>query len=238
MIKEIQIENFRCFKERTIFPLSDLTLVYGSNNCGKTSLLRAFALLRETFSQKFGTNLKFPDFPYHLSADAITWSGGKDKDVKFRITISRFLDQRGLLKRFNSIDSVEFCYQQFSSSFNLYKMTFYHNGTRAFDLIEDHDQTYLLGHELIEENFISEEFLTHILTSIDQNELIQNIGAQDVITEKLFSESLDERWSLEKRFWLSFGDFYAFRLLNLSFYLWIIRLVTKSIHIKMIPYGN
>ncbi|MBK9647436.1 MAG: AAA family ATPase [Deltaproteobacteria bacterium] len=42
---ELILERFRSFASATTLPLSPITLVYGANNSGKSSLLRALALV-------------------------------------------------------------------------------------------------------------------------------------------------------------------------------------------------
>ena len=45
MLRQLQIRNFRGFRDLTIDALSDINLIAGSNNSGKTSLLEAIFLL-------------------------------------------------------------------------------------------------------------------------------------------------------------------------------------------------
>ena len=42
MLERLQIRNFRCFNDLDICPLSDINLIAGKNNSGKTSLLEPF----------------------------------------------------------------------------------------------------------------------------------------------------------------------------------------------------
>ena len=44
MYKEFRIQNFRCFKDFTVKPLSRVNLIAGKNNVGKTALLEAILL--------------------------------------------------------------------------------------------------------------------------------------------------------------------------------------------------
>ncbi len=52
MLKEIEIENFKCFKEIKLENLKRVNLVFGENNVGKTVLLEAIFLLLSNDSPK------------------------------------------------------------------------------------------------------------------------------------------------------------------------------------------
>jgi AAA15 family ATPase/GTPase len=45
MLQDLQMRNYRVFKELTIDRLSNVNLIVGANNAGKTSLLEAIYLL-------------------------------------------------------------------------------------------------------------------------------------------------------------------------------------------------
>ncbi len=69
--------------------MSNLTLLYGDNNSGKTTFLRALNLLKATFSQPNGTNLVVPSHPYNLGSEkTLCWAGAdheRNNKIKFRI---------------------------------------------------------------------------------------------------------------------------------------------------------
>lgn len=48
MLTKIELENFKCFKENTVFPLGKLTLLTGINGRGKSSLLQSLLLMRQS----------------------------------------------------------------------------------------------------------------------------------------------------------------------------------------------
>ena len=48
MITQIEIENFKCFKNRVSFPLGQLTLLTGINGRGKSTLLQSLLLMRQS----------------------------------------------------------------------------------------------------------------------------------------------------------------------------------------------
>jgi len=51
MIEEIRIENFKGFSEEQIIPLAPLTLLFGTNSSGKTTILQSLLLLKQTFEE-------------------------------------------------------------------------------------------------------------------------------------------------------------------------------------------
>lgn len=53
MLKSITLTNFKCFKEPATIELAPITLVFGANSSGKSSILQVFNLLRQTLD--FGT---------------------------------------------------------------------------------------------------------------------------------------------------------------------------------------
>ncbi|MBD2145818.1 DUF3696 domain-containing protein [Sphaerospermopsis sp. FACHB-1194] len=55
MLTQIELENFKCFKERTSFPLGQLTLLTGINGCGKSTLLQSLLLMRQSIDYNENT---------------------------------------------------------------------------------------------------------------------------------------------------------------------------------------
>lgn len=50
MINKIELSNFKCFKLLKL-PLTELTLLAGSNASGKSSLLQALVILHQTIRE-------------------------------------------------------------------------------------------------------------------------------------------------------------------------------------------
>lgn len=48
MLTTIELENFKCFKQRTAFPLGKLNLLTGINGRGKSTLLQSLLLMRQS----------------------------------------------------------------------------------------------------------------------------------------------------------------------------------------------
>ncbi|MFN5399487.1 MAG: DUF3696 domain-containing protein [Pseudanabaena sp.] len=55
MITQIEIENFKCFKNRVSFPLGKLTLLTGVNGRGKSTLLQSLLLMRQSIEHDENT---------------------------------------------------------------------------------------------------------------------------------------------------------------------------------------
>src|SRR3989304_6027831 len=51
MLTEIGIENFKCFGKMQRIPLKPITLLYGPNSSGKSSLLQALLLFKQTLEE-------------------------------------------------------------------------------------------------------------------------------------------------------------------------------------------
>ena len=58
MLKAIEIENFKAFGEPTRIELAPITLIYGQNSAGKSSILQSLNLLKQTHeSRESGASL-------------------------------------------------------------------------------------------------------------------------------------------------------------------------------------
>jgi predicted ATPase len=80
-IKKISIKNFRVFKEQTTFQLKPITILTGTNNSGKSSLLKLINLLHSSFDKNNSTNeLLFNSGNHNLGTfdDAITRDSDND----------------------------------------------------------------------------------------------------------------------------------------------------------------
>ncbi len=65
MLKAIGLENFKPFGARQVLPLSRITLIYGPNSGGKSSLIQALMLLRQTVEdQRLGRSSLIPRGKY------------------------------------------------------------------------------------------------------------------------------------------------------------------------------
>lgn len=70
MLTNITLENFKCFKEETEFPLKQINLLTGINGRGKSTLLQSLLLMRQSID-------------YHFFANKIVLNGSCIKLEKF-----------------------------------------------------------------------------------------------------------------------------------------------------------
>jgi len=52
MLRAIELENFKPFGSRQVVPLSDITLLYGPNSGGKSSIIQALMVMKQTVAAK------------------------------------------------------------------------------------------------------------------------------------------------------------------------------------------
>ena len=57
MIKEFQITNFKAFTESTNIPIKPITLLFGANSSGKSSIFQSLLILKQTLEEKHNKNI-------------------------------------------------------------------------------------------------------------------------------------------------------------------------------------
>ena len=67
MLKLLKIENFKCFSGKTSIPLSKVTVCTGMNSVGKSTLIQALLLFKQS-CENLG---KFKDLNVLLNTDAL-----------------------------------------------------------------------------------------------------------------------------------------------------------------------
>src|SRR5258707_14911256 len=83
MIRSIRLTNFRAFRDSGPVPLRDLTCLVGRNSSGKSSLLNAFLLLRQSVEERpVGT--AFPQ----LLLNGATYEAGTYEDIVYKHRVS------------------------------------------------------------------------------------------------------------------------------------------------------
>lgn len=74
-LSSIRLLNFRCFADSGEIPIRPLTVVFGRNNAGKSSILNSLFLLRQTVSPgpyyEEGLNMRGPLYPAGTYADIV-----------------------------------------------------------------------------------------------------------------------------------------------------------------------
>jgi predicted ATPase len=73
-ISSIRLRNFRCFLDSGEIPIRPLTIIFGRNNAGKSSILDSLFLLRQTLDRpeyEEGLNMRGPLYPAGSYADIV-----------------------------------------------------------------------------------------------------------------------------------------------------------------------
>lgn len=60
MLHALELENFKAFGERARIPFAPITLIFGENSAGKSSILQAFYLLKQTLESRESDALLLP----------------------------------------------------------------------------------------------------------------------------------------------------------------------------------
>ncbi len=52
MLHSLELENFKAFGERARIPFAPITLIFGENSAGKSTILQALYLLKQTLESR------------------------------------------------------------------------------------------------------------------------------------------------------------------------------------------
>lgn len=127
MLSSFSLRNFRTFEERTEFDLSPLTVLVGPNSSGKSSLMKALMLLKESCIRTDLTELEFAGGGHKLGSfgDIVSrrsnnesiefgfeFSYEVNNDSQFLNSDSRFIDGRKvwIVLKFNQRKHVSTCF--------------------------------------------------------------------------------------------------------------------------------
>src|SRR4051812_29350372 len=85
MLEELRLENFRGFEDHTV-PLTDLTLLVGRNNAGKSTIVEALRLLAAVTDRPRGRPPRFARQPGWFTAPRGGWgvAPGARRDFDFQ----------------------------------------------------------------------------------------------------------------------------------------------------------
>jgi hypothetical protein len=99
MLRSLQIENFKAFGQRTVVPLAPITILFGQNSSGKSSILQCLNLLKQTRENRNGDALLLPRAENGLSDLGGFQEMVFDHDLKramtLRLDVSRPAGPRG-----------------------------------------------------------------------------------------------------------------------------------------------
>lgn len=88
MLKSLVLENFKAFGCRTVIPLAPITLIYGQNSAGKSSILQALQLFKQSLDNRDSQALLLP------RSDTGYVDLGSFKELIFDHDLSRALNIR------------------------------------------------------------------------------------------------------------------------------------------------
>ena len=60
MLHSLELENFKAFGERARIPFAPITLIFGENSAGKSTILQALNLLKQTRESRETSALLLP----------------------------------------------------------------------------------------------------------------------------------------------------------------------------------
>jgi len=85
MLREITLENFKCFKELKNLNIKPITILCGTNSCGKSSVLQSILLIKQTLeSRNLTQTLRFNGSFINLGTfENITFQKKKGREVSF-----------------------------------------------------------------------------------------------------------------------------------------------------------
>ena len=66
MLHGLELENFKAFGERARIPFAPITLIFGENSAGKSTILQALYLLKQTLERRDTGDLLLARTPNHI----------------------------------------------------------------------------------------------------------------------------------------------------------------------------
>lgn len=119
MLKSIDLENFKAFGERTMIPLAPITLIYGENSSGKSSILQSLNLLKQTRDNRDADALLLPRSEKGLndfgSFREMLFDHDEERTMRFRLDVEN--DESNTPKRARNfkIFGLEFAFSRKSA---------------------------------------------------------------------------------------------------------------------------
>ena len=93
MINKVTLEGFKCFGKRTIFPLSQVSVLTGLNGRGKSTLIQAILSTAQSLTQS--------------GLSSIEWNGALVSLGEFDDVLTRGLDSGEIVMGFETDDNVD-----------------------------------------------------------------------------------------------------------------------------------
>ncbi len=128
MFRKLTLENFKGFSKRQIIELKPITLIYGANSSGKSSILQSLLLLKQTLEQsndKSSILLSKGKYVDLGNYNEFINSHDSEKNLVIKLRLPEFKVRRPFLQKSSAIDaSIEIVFSQHKvleiESFSLY----------------------------------------------------------------------------------------------------------------------
>ena len=133
MIKNLYINNFRSFSKEQNIPIKPITLVYGANSVGKSSVLKSLLLMKQTLEKTTDPNSDLLTKGNYVDVgnykDFINQQDiSKNFSIKFNFDISSTTEKSKHIRlpnyRFNRIKNINYLSIEYIYSYNNSKMEY------------------------------------------------------------------------------------------------------------------
>ena len=177
MIDTITLEGFKCFCDETVIPLSQITIMYGKNGRGKSSVAQSLLLISQTMrvNNKLENLMLVGDFVDLGTFDDV--KNNKSDADEFKISIR------------NTIDRVDMSFSCDPSKSQLAKLNgFLVNGIDKFEIMSDEE-----GSEETESKSVSTTSDSILLQNLKSMQYVA-AGRLGPVNSVVRNDSLPEDW--------------------------------------------
>ncbi len=221
-LREIELENFRVFKEPTAFEFKPITIITGPNSSGKSSLFKALLLLKDSIDRDKGRTLNFHGDMHHLGEFEKAISKQADGKDAINFSLKFDLDKKYLPELFERNIYVNY---SFGKELNITKISckrgdvelfvfrlyVFDNGNSFIEI----NQELLIEHYLKEENYSTPPFEKGEVISKDK--LREELASFDKENVERFIEILNQNYKSNLRYYYSKDEGFTLEKANRSF---------------------
>jgi predicted ATPase len=177
MLTKIELQNFKCFQENTVFPLGSLTLLTGINGQGKSSLIQSLLLMRQS--------IEYDDRTTKLILNGNCLSLGRFNEIR---NMGTSIEKPIIFKYF---------YNRTIESSNTETITI--KGSANYYFVEDMNDDMVAALKAVEIEANSVSSLTNYRTSFDKKfEVNQIIQDNQSIFQFIPIQILEKNFEYEK----------------------------------------
>ncbi len=118
MLQALELENFKAFGKRACIPFAPITLIFGENSAGKSSILHALYLLKQTIESRESGALLLPRTENEIvdlgSFQEMLFDHDLDRTLSIRVATTMNKEDLSLLPSENSKIAIEFGFKRTS----------------------------------------------------------------------------------------------------------------------------